>query len=135
MTCAEWTGRQRLFTTWVTSLDGVDHAVTDEECTARLIQNRGVFVAVCGEDFLPGPMEGAPGPPCSRCVGFLLDARRASRPPSEPSESPERMRKRRGWFSRSIGRHELPAGADRTNAILGSSASAGVHRQVRRNEW
>jgi hypothetical protein len=83
----------RLFTTWVTSLDRVDHAVTDEECTARLIENRGAFVAVCGAEFLPGPMEGAPEPPCSRCVGLLLIAGGASQQPER--EAPERVRTRR----------------------------------------
>jgi hypothetical protein len=123
----------RLFTTWVTSLDRVDHAVTDEECTARLIHNRGVFAAVCGAEFLPGPMEREPGPPCPRCVGFLLDAGKASQRPSEPSESPERVRTRRSWLSRLAGRHELPADADRMHVLPNASASADAHRQVRRN--
>ena len=90
----------RLFTTWVTSLDRVDHAVTDEECTARMIQNRGEFAAVCEAEFLPGPMEVEPGPPCPRCVEFLLNASRASQRLLEPSESPEKIRTRRSGLSR-----------------------------------
>jgi hypothetical protein len=124
----------RLFTTWVRSLDRVDHAVTDEECTARLIQNRVVFVAVCGAEFLPGPMESATGPQCPRCVGFLLDARGASQRSSESLESSERVRTRRSWLSRWAGRREPAADADRMHVLPNAFASAGADREVRRNE-
>lgn len=39
-----------LFTARVTSLDRVDHAVTDEERSGRLIQNRGSFMAAEGSE-------------------------------------------------------------------------------------
>jgi len=126
---------ERLFTTWVTSLDQVDHAVTDEEFAARLIEGRGVFVAVCGMSFLPGPMEGVPGPPCGSCVDVVQNAAEALRKSQEamnaPHESPETGRSRRGWLSRLLGCHELPAGAGSAHVFLDLSASAGVHREVR----
>lgn len=56
-----------LFTTWMTSMDGVDHAVTDEEFTAR----RPEPAAVCGVVILLAPMEWEPGPHCPRCVAYL----------------------------------------------------------------
>lgn len=126
---------ERLFTTWVTSLDCVDHAVTDEECAARLEEQRGgVFVAVCGTSFLPGPMEGAPGPPCGTCVDVLRNAAEALRKSQEAAEaqqeSPERVRRRRGRWSRLLGCHDLPAGAGSTHVLPDLSAPAGVHREV-----
>ncbi len=91
---------ERLFTTWVTSLDRIDHAVTDEEYAVRLFENRGVFVAVCGTEFLPGPMESAPGPPCLRCMKSLDANKAASQRPLEPSEPPKKVRTRRSRFAR-----------------------------------
>lgn len=122
----------RLFTTWVTSLDGVDHAVTDEECTVRLLENRGVFVAVCGAVFLPGPMEGEPGPPCPRCVAFLR-ARVEMRSVAERLECDRRP----GWWSRVFGRRELSADADRpaASASAGAHRSQGSHTRGRTGRW
>lgn len=58
----------RLFTTWFTStVDGRDHAVTDEE----FAEHRPEPEAVCGVVVVFGPMELAPGPHCRRCVAFL----------------------------------------------------------------
>jgi hypothetical protein len=128
MTAVGGVSSGRLFTTWVTSLDCVDHAVTDEECTVRLIVNRGEFVAVCGAVFLPGPMEGEPEPPCPRCVAFLR-ARVEMRGVAERLVSGRRL----GWWSRVFGRRELPADADRpaASASAGSHRSHGAHRRGR----
>jgi hypothetical protein len=83
----------RLFTTWITSLDRVDHAVTDEECAVRGQENRSVFLALCGAGFLPGPMEDEPGLPCPRCTA-LLQAR------SAPRDRPDHPRARRqSWVA------------------------------------
>lgn len=126
---------ERLFTTWVTSLDGVDHAVTDEEFAARLAENRGVFVAVCGKSFLPGPMEGAPGPPCGPCADVVRKAADALQEAREANdarqESPETVRRWRGRLSRLLGCRELPAGAGSMHMLSDLFAPAGVHREVR----
>jgi predicted anti-sigma-YlaC factor YlaD len=57
----------KLFTTWLTSTDRVDHAVTDEEFTAHTPEPE----AVCGAVILLAPMEAPPGPRCARCTAFL----------------------------------------------------------------
>lgn len=57
----------KIFTTWLTSTDRVDHAVTDEEFTARTPEPK----AVCGAVILLAPMETPPGPRCARCAAFL----------------------------------------------------------------
>jgi hypothetical protein len=57
----------RVFTTWLTSTDRVDHAVTDEEFTAHTPEPE----AVCGAVILLAPMETPPGPYCARCMAFL----------------------------------------------------------------
>lgn len=58
---------ERLFTTWMTSTDGVDHAVTDEEFHDR----RPEPEAVCGAVIMLASMEAPPGPRCARCTAFL----------------------------------------------------------------
>lgn len=112
----------RVFTTWITSLDRVDHAVTDEECAARLAENRGVFQAVCGDSFLPGPMEGPAADPCGRCVRFLR-ARLELR--DFQARGLRHSHRRRGWLSR-LCRRKRSADADSTT-VSDASASAGDH--------
>lgn len=94
------TTAERLFTTWITSLDRVDHAVTDEECAARLAEARGSFRAVCGLAFLPGAMEEEPQPPCRRCVARLHTRVEKQTEVEEPAAS--------GWISRLFCRREQP---------------------------
>lgn len=59
----ELTRRGRLFITWYTCADGVDHAVTDEEFAAH----RPEPAAVCGPVVRLAPMEASPGPLCPAC--------------------------------------------------------------------
>jgi hypothetical protein len=58
---------EKIFTTWLTSSDGADHAVTDEEFTAHSPEP----ATVCGDVVLLAPMEAPPGPKCARCLAFL----------------------------------------------------------------
>jgi hypothetical protein len=60
-------GEKRIFTTWLTGADRIDHAVTDEEFTA----NRPEPEALCGAVILLAPMEAPPGPHCVRCTTVL----------------------------------------------------------------
>jgi hypothetical protein len=60
-------GTVRLFTTWLTSADHVDHAVADEEFTAHSPEPE----TVCGMVVLLAAMEAPPGDRCPRCVAFL----------------------------------------------------------------
>ena len=60
-------GEERIFTTWLTSGDRLDHAVTDEEFTANTPEPE----AVCGTVILLAPMEAPPGPHCVRCTTVL----------------------------------------------------------------
>jgi hypothetical protein len=69
----------RLWTTWHTcSVDGRDHAVTDEQMAAGVAGDTGHYTAVCTHDVLVTPMICPPGPRCPRCVAFLR-ARAAAR--------------------------------------------------------
>jgi hypothetical protein len=59
---------QRIFTTWFTStVDQLDHAVTDEEFMAH----RPRPEAVCGAVVMVGPLAYPPRSLCPRCVTFL----------------------------------------------------------------
>lgn len=69
----------RIWTTWITDVDGPDHAehaVADEELTGRL----GRYTAVCGSVVHPAPMAAPPGWRCMRCVMFLRARVRRHRP-------------------------------------------------------
>ncbi|REH50055.1 hypothetical protein BCF44_104323 [Kutzneria buriramensis] len=82
-----------LFTTWLTSSDRVDHAVTDEQ----FHDNRPEPETVCGVTILLAPMETPPGPRCARCTAFL--AARASLSGLEQRLDPHRHR-RTSWLGR-----------------------------------
>lgn len=59
---------ERIFTTWFTStVDGRDHAVTDEEFAER----RPEPEAVCGLVIMLAPMTCPNGECCPRCVAYL----------------------------------------------------------------
>lgn len=78
----------RLYTVPVTSLEHVEHEVTDEECVARSRENRGIFRALCGTSFLPSPIEEAPGRQCFSCDAIIRAAiRRSMMAKSRPSEA------------------------------------------------
>ena len=62
----------RLFTTWHTSsVDGLDHAVTDEEMATGLGKHAGRYAAVCGHELLATLMSSPPGARCPRCVAYV----------------------------------------------------------------
>jgi hypothetical protein len=59
---------EQIFTTWFTStVDALDHAVTDEE----FIAHRPEPEAVCGRVVVLGPLARPPGACCPRCTAFL----------------------------------------------------------------
>jgi hypothetical protein len=61
-----------LFTTWHTSsVDGLDHAVTDEDLTNGTGKRAGRYAAVCGHEVLATLMSNPPGTRCPRCVAYL----------------------------------------------------------------
>lgn len=93
---------ERLFTIPVSSLDHIDHAVTDEECAARGQTNRGEFRAICGTSFLPSAMEDAPGRSCPRCRALLQEAHR---PVQRATCGAARKASKRGLVSRLRTRH------------------------------
>lgn len=54
---------------WLTSAEGVDHAVTDDEIAAGRVLGR--YVALCGATVVAASMSAPPGLRCPRCVVFL----------------------------------------------------------------
>jgi hypothetical protein len=98
----------KIFTTWLTSTDRIDHAVTDEEFTTHSPEPE----AVCGAVITLAPMETPPGPRCGRCSAFL--AARESLRDLEQRIEPHRRRRpcwldrilhRRTPTPRALGRH------------------------------
>lgn len=60
-------GRKRLFTTWLTSVDGVDHAITDEMMAVGVRSCRGQFTTVCQDIVTAAFLVVPPGRRCPRC--------------------------------------------------------------------
>lgn len=67
------------YTTWMTSRDNIDHAVTDEENVAGHREHRGTRRAVCGTEFLTALLETPPGWTCQDCQKAILDNARSRR--------------------------------------------------------
>lgn len=88
---------ERLFTTWLTSADRIDHAVTDEQFTANTPEPE----AVCGATILLAPMESPPGPRCARCTAFLA-ARESLR--DLPQRLDPHRHRRPSWLGRLLHR-------------------------------
>ncbi|HWC82484.1 MAG TPA: hypothetical protein VG756_21240 [Pseudonocardiaceae bacterium] len=70
----------RLFTTWLTSVDGVDHAITDEMMAAGIQSCTGRFAAVCREIVTAAFLIAPPGKRCPYC------AQAVSVSPDDPTE-------------------------------------------------
>jgi hypothetical protein len=79
--------------TWVTSVDGWDHAVTDAAMVAG-VAGAGEYVGICEAVFLPDAMVAPPGRCCVRCSARLRH------PSSRPVRRASR-RHRRGRHARS----------------------------------
>lgn len=86
-------GRQYWYTTWITSLDNVDHVVTDEENVVCAREKRGTRRAVCGVEFRPGPMDAPPGWTCRACQEICRINARAHRAEKLTTESRKRARR------------------------------------------
>ncbi|QUQ71171.1 hypothetical protein [Kutzneria sp. CA-103260] len=100
-----------LFTTWLTSTDRIDHAVTDEQ----FYDNRPEPEAVCGAVITLATMETLPGPHCARCAAFL--AARESLRDLDQRLNVHRHR-RPGWLGRLLHR-DTPTPAVPTPPALG----------------
>jgi hypothetical protein len=78
---------------WVTStVDGVDHAVTDTAMATGLAARRGLFLASCGTGIAAAAMVTPPGQRCMRCQAFIH--------PQPTSQSAPTRRRLVGWLSR-----------------------------------
>lgn len=83
---------------WITAQDeGTEHAVTDEAHVAGMDAGKGIYLAVCGANFLAACMDAGPRRRCPFC-----------RARTELRDRPERM-SRPSWLSR-LFCHKHPAG-------------------------
>lgn len=94
------------YTSWITSLDNVDHLVTDRENATGARENRGTRQAVCGAEFRPGPMEIPPGWTCRDCLRVCQAHARAHRALQLIKRSSERdgIDRRKRIMARLLGR-------------------------------
>lgn len=81
-------GRERLYTTWLTSVDGMDHAVTDEMMAAGVRSCRGQFSTVCQDVVTAAFLVVPPGRRCPRCWEALTPT------PAEPEPARRSRRSR-----------------------------------------
>lgn len=84
----------------MTSAGGPDHLVTRSEHQRGIVRRRGLYVAICGQEFSLGPDK-----PSRR---LCLACRHAAYP---ASRSPRRTSRRRipGWCRRTTPRHHTSA--------------------------
>lgn len=71
--------RGHRYTVWITSLENVDHVVTDEENATAARDNRGTRHAICGTEFRPAAMATPPGWTCRNCLTICQVQARAHR--------------------------------------------------------
>lgn len=94
--------RIRLWAAWVTCVvDGMDHAVTDEDMCVGMSEGLGRYAALCEDDVTPAALTAPPGRTCPRCADVLQ--RRTGRAPVDRSRAGS-ARRRPGLFARMIGR-------------------------------
>lgn len=103
----------RLFTTWITTEDGIDHAVTDEMMAAGIQSLDGRFSAVCSEVVSAAFLVVPPGRECARCRA-ALGSRSCARSGGRWSAVTQPMRRPVfSWF-----RDLLSAGAGRRAPLI-----------------
>jgi hypothetical protein len=93
----------RLWAAWVTCVvDGLDHAVTDEDMCAGMTEGLGRYAALCDDEVTPAALTAPPGRTCPRCATVLH--LRTGRAPSDRSAT--RTLRRPGLLARMVGRRE-----------------------------
>jgi hypothetical protein len=89
----------RLWAAWVTCVvDGLDHAVTDEDMCAGMTEGLGRYAALCDDEVTPAALTAPPGRACPRCAQVLHV--RSGRADLDRSGA----RRRPGLFARMLGR-------------------------------
>jgi hypothetical protein len=94
----------RNFTSWLTGIDGCEHAITDQEATRTINSGDGIYRAICDQRVVAAPLTEPPGRRCSSCVQLVRAAVTGTR------QQPRHMR-RTGWIRRLFGR-KAPAAAE-----------------------
>jgi hypothetical protein len=75
---------------WMTTVDGHDHVVTDEE----MATSNGVYRTLCGARVLPAPLVDPPEPQCFTCLSTVRSLRAISADPAPPRRSRRRRHRR-----------------------------------------
>lgn len=82
---------------WLTSVTGeADHAVTDEEMSAAMAEDTGLYRTLCGAIIIAAPLVCPPSPACRRCREIV----RARATPREPAARRTGRHRRRGVLFR-----------------------------------
>jgi hypothetical protein len=109
-----------MWAVWVTCVvDGVDHAVTDEDMSAGMAVGQGKFTAVCGVLVTPDALSAPPGRMCLGCwVGLcpVVNTQRAVVPVARR----HRRHRRPGWLRMWVA------------SVFAAPSEAGTSRTVRR---
>jgi hypothetical protein len=82
----------RLFTTWLTAEDGVDHAITDEMMAAGIQSRTGRFATVCREIVSAAFLVVPPGRRCPQCRSAVTPE------PARPQVRKSSRRQVRAWL-------------------------------------
>jgi hypothetical protein len=93
----------RVWSVWVTTTDGADHAVTDEEMVAGMRAGKGLYLAVCGASVLAAAMTVPPGATCPHCVTRLRHLTHTSAPTVCGAPTGHGVRRRSGVLAWLVG--------------------------------
>lgn len=120
-----------IYVTWHRSeVDGLDHAVTDEEFARGRDDDLGQYEGLCGHVLLPFSMLVPPGRPCGRCKAYLsarstlstINQRLRAPQHRMPSRLRRLFRRSPGAGARRLCARHLPSTA-RTRGLPASSAA------------
>jgi hypothetical protein len=82
------------------TVDGLDHAVSDNAAASGLAARQGLYTALCGHLVHAGALASSAGPSCPRCAQLVTEV-------TAPTTGPYRHRhhRRRTWLPRLLRRY------------------------------
>src|SRR5205085_9388543 len=88
-------GSQLRTSSFTCTVDGLDHAVSDDATASGLAARQGIYTALCGHQVHVTALASSAGPPCPHCAQLVKDV-------TLPTASPRRHRHRRraSWLRR-----------------------------------
>ncbi|MBV8995379.1 MAG: hypothetical protein JO287_17160 [Pseudonocardiales bacterium] len=88
-------GSQFRVSSFTCTVDGLDHAVSDDAAASGLAAQQGIYTAVCGHRVHVTALASSAGPSCPRCAQLINEIQ-----PPTASPRHHRHRHRHTWLRR-----------------------------------